>query len=229
MNRTILFGITTFFALVGVSLLGGEKQALAGHGCYGCYGYPVRYAYRGCYGGCYGGYYGGGYYGGYYGYRGYRAPVRRVLFGPRTYGYYRPPVGYGWVGRYGGWDCCGGRVVTRRSVVPAPEASPAPPVPTLAPVPDEASVSRDAMLYVRVAPDVQVFVNDRATSTLGNLRHYVSKGLEPGKQYRYELRAEAVRHGEKVSQTKVVMIEAGGSVSLAFDLGDARVAQAPAR
>ncbi len=216
MNRTLLFGITTFLALIGVSLLGGEKEALAGHGCYGCYGFQARYAYGGC-------------YGGYYGYRGYRTPVRRVLFRPRYYGYYRPAVSYGWVGCYGGWDCCGGRVVTRRPVAPALEAPPASSEPTLAPVPDEASVSRDAVLYVRVAPDAQVFVNDRSTATPGNLRHYVSKGLEPGKQYRYELRAEVVRHGEKVSQTKVVMLEAGGSVSLAFDFDDARVAQIPTR
>ena len=49
MNRTLLFGITILFALVGVSLLGGEKRAVAGFGCHGysgCYGCGGGYAYR---------------------------------------------------------------------------------------------------------------------------------------------------------------------------------------
>lgn len=49
MNRTLIFGIATFFALVGIALLGGENKAVAGHGCHGCDG-------GGCDGGgCHGG------------------------------------------------------------------------------------------------------------------------------------------------------------------------------
>lgn len=38
MNRVFVFGVAVFFAIVGIALLGGEKQAVAGHGCNGCHG-----------------------------------------------------------------------------------------------------------------------------------------------------------------------------------------------
>ena len=38
MNRVFVFGVAMFFAIVGIALLGGEKQAMAGHGCNGCHG-----------------------------------------------------------------------------------------------------------------------------------------------------------------------------------------------
>jgi hypothetical protein len=51
MNRVLLFGIAMFFAVVGIALIGGDSQALAGHSnsCCGCNGNV------GCDGGC-GGY-----------------------------------------------------------------------------------------------------------------------------------------------------------------------------
>jgi len=33
MNRIVVLGIAVFFAIVGIALMGGEKQAVAGHGC----------------------------------------------------------------------------------------------------------------------------------------------------------------------------------------------------
>ena len=38
MNRVLCFGVATFFAIVGLALLGGETQVQAGHGCKGCKG-----------------------------------------------------------------------------------------------------------------------------------------------------------------------------------------------
>ena len=38
MNRVIVFGVAFFFAIVGIALLGGQQQAVAGHGCNGCHG-----------------------------------------------------------------------------------------------------------------------------------------------------------------------------------------------
>lgn len=35
MNRVFMFGVAMFFAIVGIALLGGQKQAAAGHGCCG--------------------------------------------------------------------------------------------------------------------------------------------------------------------------------------------------
>ena len=33
MNRTLILGIAMFLAIVGIALVGGEKVAVAGHGC----------------------------------------------------------------------------------------------------------------------------------------------------------------------------------------------------
>lgn len=35
MNRTLVLGIAILLAVVGLALMGGEKQAVAGHGCHG--------------------------------------------------------------------------------------------------------------------------------------------------------------------------------------------------
>ena len=37
MNRTLVFGLAMFFAIVGIALIGGSNQAVAGHGCCGCH------------------------------------------------------------------------------------------------------------------------------------------------------------------------------------------------
>lgn len=38
MNRILVLGVAMFFALVGLAMVGGESQAVAGHGCNGCKG-----------------------------------------------------------------------------------------------------------------------------------------------------------------------------------------------
>lgn len=38
MNRTLILCLAVFFAVVGLALLGGDSQAVAGHGCHGCQG-----------------------------------------------------------------------------------------------------------------------------------------------------------------------------------------------
>jgi len=53
MNRTLVFGIAIFLAVVGIALLGGNKMAEAGHGCHGaaCAGAACD-GYVDCDGGC---------------------------------------------------------------------------------------------------------------------------------------------------------------------------------
>ncbi|MHB8954660.1 MAG: hypothetical protein ACYC4U_16935 [Pirellulaceae bacterium] len=38
MNRVIVLGVAIFFAFVGIVLVGGQQQAVAGDGCNGCQG-----------------------------------------------------------------------------------------------------------------------------------------------------------------------------------------------
>jgi len=53
MNRTLILGIAMFLAVVGIALLGGEKVAVAGHGC--CCGGGCCGGGECCGGGCCGG------------------------------------------------------------------------------------------------------------------------------------------------------------------------------
>ena len=242
MNRILLAGMTAFFAVVGVALMSDETQAQAWYGgyrysaaypSYSYYGrpgraYPVRrllsprwrtayrrYGYAGSpgYYGSRGVYGWGGYYGsrGVYGWRGYYS-------WPRSNGYYYSsydtPGSTSWSTGYRGVQVVEYpvTVIGDSVVVSSPAVAPA----------------SDATIHVRVAPDVSVFVNGASTTSSGRQRSFVSKGLEVGKRYRYELRAEAVRDGRTVSQTKVVTMEAGQNARVEFDLAAPRVAAASA-
>jgi uncharacterized protein (TIGR03000 family) len=77
---------------------------------------------------------------------------------------------------------------------------------------------RTATLNVRVPADAKVFVNGLATTSTGSQRRFVSKGLKAGYTYTYELKAEVIRDGETVTETKVTKLRAGQSEDLAFAL-----------
>jgi uncharacterized protein (TIGR03000 family) len=75
-----------------------------------------------------------------------------------------------------------------------------------------------ALLNVRVPEGAKVFVNGRPTLSTGDRRQYVSRGLASGFTYTYEIRAEAEVDGQTVQDTKVIRLEAGDRIDLAFDL-----------
>jgi uncharacterized protein (TIGR03000 family) len=88
------------------------------------------------------------------------------------------------------------------------------------PAPGGAFSQPDAgYLLVSVPADAKVFVNGRATTSTGGERQYVSRGLENGQHYSYEVRAEVVRDGKTVSETKVAQLSAGSQANLSFTLG----------
>ena len=63
-----------------------------------------------------------------------------------------------------------------------------------------------------------MFVNGQATRRTGVYRQYISRGLQSGYSYKYEIRAELNRNGRLVSDTKTVTLRAGQRTSLRFDL-----------
>lgn len=77
-----------------------------------------------------------------------------------------------------------------------------------------------ATLTVRVPADAKVFVNGLATTSTGTLRRYVSNGLRPGFNYAYQVRAEIVRDGQPISETKTVKLQAGDVSDLEFTMND---------
>jgi uncharacterized protein (TIGR03000 family) len=68
-----------------------------------------------------------------------------------------------------------------------------------------------------VPSDAKVYINGSLTRSQGSLRRYVSKGLDRGLRYGYEVRAELNRNGVAVDQTKYVSLRAGRVTTLDFD------------
>lgn len=75
-----------------------------------------------------------------------------------------------------------------------------------------------AVLEVVVPEDARVFVNGKATSSVGTHRRFVSRGLEADFNYTYEVRVEGIVDGETVSKTKTVRVTAGQETKLSFQL-----------
>ncbi len=84
-----------------------------------------------------------------------------------------------------------------------------------------------AMLNVNVPAEAKIFVNGAETTSTGMQRQFVSRGLSAGNRYTYEVRAEMVRDGETVTETKSVTLGMGEQAQLAFnfDKSEAPVAK----
>ena len=223
-------------------------------GSYGGWGSSGGYYGYASYGGSWGSYGGYASSGGSWGGRHHhhRHAYRAAYYGG-SYGSYGSSGGYvGWGssggssgGSYGSWGSNGGTVIQTPAVAPttpppppAPE-TPAPAIDGAAPAPgelppeapasgDQTRFSRSATLSVHVPADAKVFVNGLATKSTGAERRYVSSGLQAGYSYTYEVRAELVRDGQPVSETKVIKLQAGGAADVDFDLnGQEEVAEQP--
>jgi uncharacterized protein (TIGR03000 family) len=84
----------------------------------------------------------------------------------------------------------------------------------------------NATISVSLPADAKVFVNGLATTSTGVNRQFVSRGLQAGARYNYEVRAEIVRDGQPVVETKSVELVAGRSANLSFNFPAEQTAQA---
>lgn len=115
-------------------------------------------------------------------------------------------------------------VVPATPATPANEPTPAEPqgdaAPANEPLPEQQTrlPLNGALLTVSVPTDARVLVNGTPTRSTGDLRRYVSRNLNPGFTYTYEVTAEAVIDGQPVTQTKTVHLQAGAEAQLAFDM-----------
>jgi uncharacterized protein (TIGR03000 family) len=100
---------------------------------------------------------------------------------------------------------------------PTPAAPKAPTTPT-PPKPKAASTSAEnsGVLTVWVPYDAKVTVNGRETKSAGSRRQFVSFGLQPGLTYKYVVKAEVVRNGQIVEDTRTVSLTAGRISAVAF-------------
>ncbi|HUY93596.1 MAG TPA: TIGR03000 domain-containing protein [Pirellulales bacterium] len=205
-------------------------------GSYGCWGSSGGYYGYASYGGSWGSYGGWASSGGCWGGRHHhhRHAYRAAYYGG-SYGGWGSSGGSSG-GSYGSYGSSGGAVIEGPAVMPQtpppPPATHAPalesPTPAPGELPPEAPAAgdntgfyrgaRSATLSVHVPADAKVFVNGLATQSTGAERRYVSSGLQTGYNYTYEIRAELVRDGRPVSETKVIKVQAGGNADVDFEL-----------
>ncbi len=74
------------------------------------------------------------------------------------------------------------------------------------------------MITIWVPADAKVFVNGYETRSTGPQRRYVSRGLQPGYTYRFDIRAQVNRDGQPVEEVRTVYLTAGAREGVAFNL-----------
>jgi uncharacterized protein (TIGR03000 family) len=78
--------------------------------------------------------------------------------------------------------------------------------------------SRSIQLTINVPEDARVIINDRPTTTEGGERTYVVRGAQAGTSYTFVVRAEFDRDGRTSTETKEIVLRAGQSSALAFNI-----------
>ncbi len=87
---------------------------------------------------------------------------------------------------------------------------------------DPAAEGDTAILNLRLPAEAIVYVNGKQTRTPGEFRSYVSRNLQAGKRYTYEVRAEVNQGGTMVARTKVVHLTAGVRKTVDIDFDESR-------
>jgi uncharacterized protein (TIGR03000 family) len=104
-------------------------------------------------------------------------------------------------------------------VAEPPPPPPGPTETTPAPAPTKTSsqsAENSGVLTVWVPYDAKVTVNGRETKSTGSRRQFISYGLKPGLSYKYVVKAEVVRDGQIVEDTRTVALTAGQITAVAF-------------
>ncbi len=83
----------------------------------------------------------------------------------------------------------------------------------------------DAILTVAVPESAKVWINGKPTSTPGDLRNFVSRKLQPGKNYRFKVRAVVVKDGREVALSREVELRAGAKEKVEFDFDKPQLTQ----
>ena len=122
---------------------------------------------------------------------------------------------------WGSYDCFGGHggFSDGGAIVP----STAPPTPGAEQIPppkieDKKSTSLDrARLNVRMPADAKLFVDDLLIPTKTAQRHtFSTPRLDRGQTYFYEVRAEVIRDGKPVQESRRVLVRAGEEINVSF-------------
>jgi uncharacterized protein (TIGR03000 family) len=101
---------------------------------------------------------------------------------------------------------------------PTPSTRPVlPPLDTpISPKTSTSTQSTSGILTIYVPAEAKVTINGLPTRSGGSKRQYVSFGLVPGYTYKYEVKAQIVRDGKTVDESRTVVLTAGERLGVAF-------------
>lgn len=85
---------------------------------------------------------------------------------------------------------------------------------------------RSSGITVRVPYEAKIFVNGHEMNGRGYIRRFSSEPLVDGKIYKYEVRAEIVQNGEKISKTELVQLQPGKLTNIDMDLSAVQLTSA---
>jgi uncharacterized protein (TIGR03000 family) len=74
---------------------------------------------------------------------------------------------------------------------------------------EDASASARARLLVQVPADAKLYIDGRLMKSTSPSRVFTTPVLQPGQLYFYEVRAEMVRDGQVVRETRRVLVRSG--------------------
>jgi uncharacterized protein (TIGR03000 family) len=81
---------------------------------------------------------------------------------------------------------------------------------------DKDEVSQPATVVISAPRDVTVTFNGQVTNRTSEVESFQTPNLTPGRSYAYQVKAEAVRDGKKVTRSKRVLVRAGGRSRVDF-------------
>jgi len=176
-----------------------------GGGCVGCFGGHGRFSgCHGCDGGCHG--CDGGCHGcdgGCFGHGGLLERLRARFHG----------CDGGCFGCHGGcFGCAGGHVQALGG-----HAMIEPPVLADQVAAKPAQAASKARIVVSLPADAQLTIDGEQTPTVAGTRVYATPVLEPGFSYSYTVRAVVVRDGQKLVETKEVVVRPGEETRVNFN------------
>jgi uncharacterized protein (TIGR03000 family) len=102
------------------------------------------------------------------------------------------------------------------SIVPEPEKEMPRVMPRVPEPTPETSDAIPAQVVIKAPTDVRILVNGQMAVRDAAVMTFTTPGLRKGKSYSYQVKAEMVREGETVTETKEVMVQAGHEAVIDF-------------
>jgi uncharacterized protein (TIGR03000 family) len=77
---------------------------------------------------------------------------------------------------------------------------------------------KEAKLIIEVPAQAKLYIDNQLMKATDSTRVFNTPQLQPNTMYYYDLRAEVVRDGQTVAETKRVTLKAGDTVRASFEL-----------